>query len=155
MQNAFATAAPCDFVDTSENVNNKNPNNNNNWEKPWVDHKQVLEIIIVNRIFCFTESRARCTGNTQKIYRQNPFAPTPRLGIIMPVKLAQTYYPAYVRVVTKFCYGCTAFWYIIFKIYSYTVLIIIQKPTCQCYMDALPAYCLKFTKTIKTYYYYY
>lgn len=60
--------------------------------------------------------------------------------------------PTYVKVVIKFFYEYTAFCYIIFKI-CYTVFNITQKPIYQWYFDAAPAYCFKFSKTMKTYCY--
>lgn len=44
----------------------------------------------------------------------------------------------------------TTFRYTIFKFSQYAVFYIFQKPTFQCYIDATPAYCLKFARNAKT-----
>lgn len=71
----------------------------------------------------------------------------------MSVTLAPTRGPTYPREVIKFCYEHATFCCTNFRICYYTVLIIIRKPTGQCYLDHSPGYCLQFVKTIKTYFY--
>lgn len=53
-------------------------------------------------------------------------------------------------VVMVFCLEFTIFCYTIFRVSYYIVFNIIQKQNCQCYLDAVPAYCLKFARSGRT-----